>query len=70
MTKIKTIKRRKAWPRWARWYAVNGWEWWKADVFATRPRMLSKCWHSDRWEDVRGPRLDADWTKTLRRITP
>lgn len=82
--KIKTIRRRKAWPKWARWYVAQSPE---ADVLGhghgrcsrlkpvvsmARDHRENSGWNcrGPDWLVVSGPRLSRDWTKTLRRIVP
>lgn len=69
--RVRTITRRKTWPSWARWFAID--ECGSRYVYEKRPEIGNfNDWYPVRgdWNSVRGPRLDADWTKTLRRIVP
>jgi hypothetical protein len=67
-----TIKRRKSWPRWARWYAIDrhGYR----GVYSTKPVLGYGCndqldWiFGDKAEAVRGPRRIRGWRQSLRRI--
>ena len=81
MSKIKTIRRRKAWPVEYRWYTVGplcpflGYTTKGPQVLFTRKpsiHLALQLWHCTRGVSyqVDGPRLSRDWTKTLRRIVP
>jgi hypothetical protein len=62
-----TVKRRKSWPKWARWYAVD--EDGTMYVFATRPGIFLFSWIvlGGKCDQVRGPRL-CSWRESLRKI--
>jgi hypothetical protein len=73
---IKTIKRRKGWPKWARWYAVDPHG---CGVYDTKPEIGEACGGLPSWifggrgVVVSGPStltLRCHWTQTLRRIVP
>lgn len=69
-TKIKTIKRRKSWPRWARWYAVGPYD---RAVYSLKPEWGEMCGGLSGWmfagkgAGVRGPNIKPN-ALSLRRI--
>lgn len=74
MPPIKTIRRRKSWPKWARWYAVDGDD--LAFVFAEEPTLRRdytgmQYWmsHDGEWEWVT-TRQRGECTRSLRKIAP